>query len=278
MRSRKLKFIETRFDRYLDAIEERPAELAGRWAERHLPGAREVRLDLGCGKGAFTIRSAQAEPDVLFVGVDLERGCVAMAAKRALEAGVANAVFAVGAAANIASFFAPGELDLIYLNFSTPFTTSKQAPLRLTHAKHLDGYRDVLRPGGAVRFKTDSAPLFDYSLTQFELAGYRVEWLTRDLHAYNPAEVQTDYEEFLSAKGASIHALYATLGPRPATMEQTAPQGLVSYLPQDLDSLTYVPYGMESTVTNLKNRRRKLAEKAAAQQAAEQAEEARQDA
>lgn len=255
MRSRKLKHVEKVFDWSTPIVEDEPAACAGSWAARYLPGAREVRLDLGCGKGSFAIQSAQAEPDVLFVAMDCERGCVAMAATRAQKAAVSNVIFAVGDASDLARYFAPGELALIYLNFSTPFTPAKQAPKRLTYAARLDGYRDLLAPGGAVRFKTDSAPLFDYSLTQFELAGYDLTWSTRDLHAFNPAEIQSDYEELLSAQGASIHACLAVPGPRPDEMVQTAPQGLASYLPDDLDSLTYIPYGMESTVENFKNRK-----------------------
>lgn len=263
MRSRKLKDLEKRFDWYAPVIEPDPEARRGAWAERYLPGAREVRLDLGCGKGSFTYRAAQAEPDVLFVGMDCEKGCIAMAAKRAIESGVPNAVFVLGDASDVARYFAPGELGIIYLNFSTPFTPAKQASKRLTHADRLMAYRDVLAPEGAVRFKTDSAPLFDFSLTQFKLAGYDLAWSTRDLHAMNPDEIQSDYEEFLTAKGASIHALLAKTGPRPdlAAMVQTAPMGLASYLPDDLDSLTYVPYGMESTVENFKNRRANLARK-----------------
>lgn len=257
MRSRKLKMVAKHIDEYAAAIEHEPAACAGAWAARHLPGAREVRLDLGCGKGSFTLRSAAAEPDVLFVGMDCEEGCIAMAAKRALAENLPNAVFAIGDADDLATYFAPGELGLIYLNFSTPFTPAKQAKKRLTYAGRLMAYRDLLAPGGAVRFKTDSQPLFDFSRTQFELAGYATQWETRDLHAFNPNEVQSDYEELLTAKGASIHALLAVPGPRPASLEQTAPLGLASYLPEDLDSLTYVPYGMESTVENLKNRRAK---------------------
>ena len=274
MRSRKLKMLEKQFDQFTAMIEEDPASMAGAWAERYLPGAHEVRLDLGCGKGSFDVRSAALEPDVLFVGMDCERGCVAMAAKRALATGVRNVVFTAGDGDDVARYFAPGELGMVYLNFSTPNTPAKMAPKRLTYADRLVVYRDLLKPGGAVRFKTDSAPFFDFSLTQFELAGYDVRWLTRDLHAFNPDEVQSEYEEMLSEMGASIHALLAVPGPLPEVREQTAPMGLVSYLPEDLDSMTYIPYGMEDTVRNLKNyaakqaKRAKAAERAAAKRAA----------
>lgn len=254
MRSRKLKMLEKNIDRYAAVIEAQPAGCAGRWAQEHMPQAREVRLDLGCGKGSFTARMAAAEPDVLFIGLDRENGCVAAAARIALRAGVRNVIFAQGDAADLPKLFAPGELDCIYLNFCTPFPPAKQAPKRLTHVDHLLGYRDVLAPGASVRFKTDHVPLFEFSRIQFGLAGYETLWETTDLHAFNPGEVMSDYEELLVAKGAVVHALEAKVGPHPEQVVQTAPLGLVSYLPSDLDSLDYIPYGMEMTVFNLKNR------------------------
>lgn len=255
MRSRKLKMLEKNIDRYAEVIEPDPASCAGRWRELHMPEAREVRLDLGCGKGSFAARAAAAEPDVLFIGLDRENGCVAAAARTALRAGVANVVYARGDAADLPKLFAPGELDLIYLNFCTPFPPAKQAPKRLTSVEHLLGYRDVLAPGATVRFKTDHVPLFEYSRIQFDLAGYETRWASTDLHATFPDEIMSDYEELLVAKGAVVHGLEAVVGPRPESVEQTAPLGLVSYLPEDLDSLSYIPYGMEMTVFNLKNRR-----------------------
>jgi tRNA (guanine-N7-)-methyltransferase len=262
MRSRKLKAFEKRIDQYSAIIEGDPRSCAGSWASRHLPGARAVRLDLGCGKGSFTWRSALADPDVLYVGVDREAGCVSLAAKRALDAGARNVVFAVGDADDLAQLFAPGELAGIHVNFCTPFPQAKHAPRRLVHAERLAVYRALLAPGATVRFKTDHVPLFEYARTQFDLAGYLTLWSTTDLAAANPAEVRSDYEELLSAKGAAVHALEARPGPAPASLEQTAPQSLVDYLPDDLQNLTYVPYGMEDTVRNILNRRANLAAKA----------------
>lgn len=268
MRSRKLKMLEKNIDRYAAVIEDDPAAWAGQWAAHVMPQAREVRLDLGCGKGSFTARMAAAEPDVLFIGLDRENGCVAAAARNALRVGVTNVVFAKGDAAQLPQLFGPGELDLIYLNFCTPFPPAKQAPMRLTHIDHLAGYREVLAPQGAIRFKTDHVPLFEFSRRQFEIAGYKLQWLTTDLHAFHPQEVMSDYEELLIAKGAVVHALQAAPGPVPATTEQTAPLGLVAYLPEDLDSLDYEPYGMEMTIFNMRNRKANAERKAAAKEAA----------
>ena len=278
MRARRPKNLERRFEWYAPVIEAAPLERAGSWAQTWLPEAREVRLDLGCGKGSFTLGAAQAEPDVLFVGIDYDAICVSMAAKKALAVNLGNVVFAQADADDLARMFAPGELAGLYLNYSSPFPPAKYASKRLTHVERLMGYRELLRPGARVSFKTDSEPLFRFSRTQFDLAGYEVLWETEDLCGLDVAEAPTDpalartvvtcrisseYEERLTALGAKVHALVATPGPRPASWEQTAELGLAAYLPEDLDSLTYVPAGMEDTVRNLRNRKANLRAKAA---------------
>ena len=268
-RPRKPKNLEARFEWYAPVIEADPASCAGAWAARHMPGAREVRLDLGCGKGSFALRSAAAEPDVLFVGMDVDRICVAMSAKAAMEARLPNVVFTQGDAEHLADYFAPGELARIHLNFCTPNPPAHDARRRLTHARHLAAFRPLLAPGAQIHFRTDSVPLFEYSLAEFAVAGYDVLWQTRDLRAERPDGITSEYEERLVAAGAVVHALVAAPGahvPTPEEMDaaqEGVSQSLATYLPDDLDSLSYIPYGMEDTVRNLKNRRAKLAARAA---------------
>lgn len=269
-RARRPKHLDERFEWYADAIEAEPVACAGHWAERHFPQAREVRLDLGCGKGAFVLASAAAEPGVLFVGMDCDRTCVAMAAKAALAAGLPNAVFCLGDAGELPAYFASGELGRLHLNFCTPWPPTHDARQRLTHAERLVAYRPLLAPGAELRFRTDSVPLFEWSLPQFPLAGYDVIWQTADLHAAEPGGITTEYERRLSEAGALIHALAAvpSAGEPPCAEAREAgqrdiPQSLASYLPDDLESLAYVPYGMEDTVRNLRNYRAKQARRAA---------------
>ncbi|MGI6216918.1 MAG: tRNA (guanosine(46)-N7)-methyltransferase TrmB [Coriobacteriales bacterium] len=258
MRARKPKHYHEKLIEYGDVVESNPGSIRGKWRETWMPGAREVRLDLGCGKGSFTVKSAMAEPDVLFIGIDYEEICISSAAGKAHDAGIHNAVFAIANADEIESMFSPAELELIYLNFCTPFTKGKKADERLTYVDRLMTYRKLLSDSGKIRFKTDSQPLFDFSLTQFELAGYVIQWQTRDLHADNPNEIESDFESRLIQRGAKIHALLASKGPEPESVEQTAKLGLVYYLPENLDEMDYVPYGMEDTVANMKNKRKKL--------------------
>mgnify|MGYP002563558024 CR=1 FL=1 len=207
--------LEERLERYADAIELEPARLRGRWAEACWPGIgadgtaapgpsrfREVRLDLGCGKGQFVVESARRNPDVLFVGMDAEPICVAYAAQRACESGLANVVIVPGNGMRVREFFSAGELGRIYLNFPTPFPKKKKAHLRLTYLDRLMGYRPLLERGAGIRLRTDSQPLRDFSLTQLDLAGYEITWRSDDVRVEFPDEPWSAYERKLTEQGA----------------------------------------------------------------------------
>ena len=122
--------LEERLERYARAIELAPQDWRGRWAAACAPldaaPYREVRLDLGCGKGAFAVESARREPDVLFVAMDSEPICVAYAAQRVCESGLPNVIVVPGTGMRVREFFSPGELSCIYLNFPTPFPRKRE--------------------------------------------------------------------------------------------------------------------------------------------------------
>ena len=255
--------LEERLERYARAIELAPQDWRGRWAAACAPlGAapyREVRLDLGCGKGAFAVEAARREPDVLFVAMDSEPICVAYAAQRVCESGLPNVIVVPGTGMRIREFFSPGELSCIYLNFPTPFPRKREAHKRMASMERLMDFREVLAPGAEVRLRTDSQPLFDFMLTQVPIAGYDLVWQSRDARADFPDAPSSEYEERLGAQGARVFALAATPGPGPAPEHpvQTAELSLAAYLPQDLETLEglgYAPHGMQATVTNLRNR------------------------
>lgn len=264
--------LEERLERYADFIEPAPQDYPGRWAEACYPlggtsaaggaaGAgrfREVRLDLGCGKGAFTVESARREPDVLFLGMDGEPLCMAYAGGLAAKSGLENVVFLAWDGHRVTEAFAPGELSRIYLNFPTPFPRKRQARRRLTDATCLMEYRRILAPDGTLRLKTDSRPLYLFTLEELAAAGYQVLWTSEDARADFPNDPTSGYEERLAANGAKVFALEATPGPEPAHFSPTPQRGLVEYLPKDLEKLDYVPLGMEATVWNMRNREAKL--------------------
>ena len=254
--------LEERLERYAQVIELVPTHYAGCWAEACHPLSAEglcsyerVHVDLGCGKGAFVVQAAQASPTTLFVAIDAEPICVAYTAQHVVEAGLSNVVVVPGLGSQVASMFGPDEVNTITLNFPTPFPRKKEADKRLTIVERLMDYRQILAPGGCVLLKTDSYPLWQFTKTQVELAGYRTLWSSSDARTERPDDVLTEYEQRLAAQGATGYALEITPGEEPGDIQQTASLSLVDYLPSDLSSLSYVPHGMQGTVTNLRNRR-----------------------
>lgn len=253
--------LEERLARYADAIELEPKRLAGCWAQACAPlttdglgGFDEVRLDLGCGKGAFLVAAAAREPNVLFVGMDLEPLCIAYTAQHVTEAGLRNVVVVPGKGSAVRDVFGEGELSCVYVNFPTPFPRKREAGKRLVILERLLEYRHAMAPGALLRLRTDSQPFRDFALTQFELAGYDVVWSTDDARAERPDDPTSEYEERLASQGARVREVWATPAREAQNPRQTAELSLVEYLPGDLFANGYVPHGMERTVENLRNR------------------------
>lgn len=211
MRMRKKANLDQRMERQSARLVERPGEHRGHWREL-LPGCREVRLELGCGKGRFTVETAKTEPDILFVAVERVADAMVMAMERADAAGLSNVLFIDADARGLCEWFAPGEVGRVYLNFSDPWPSSQQAKRRLTHPDFLRLYADALAPAGEIHFKTDNKDLFEWSLFQFPKAGYTLTEVTRDLHANGVNGVMTDYEEKFYNEGKPICRCVAVRG------------------------------------------------------------------
>ena len=146
MRMRKKKNLVPRMEACGALLVADPRALRGRWREL-LPGAKELRVELGCGKGRFTAETAAAEPDVLLIAVEKVPDAMVVAMERARDVGLHNVFFVDGDAACLPDFFAPGEVDRIYINFCDPWPKSNQKKRRLTHGNFLQLYRRVLPPG-----------------------------------------------------------------------------------------------------------------------------------
>lgn len=181
-----------------------PEAMRGNWRSL-LPGAKELRVEVGCGKGKFTVETAAAEPEVLIVAIERVREALVMAMEKAMAAGLKNVFFVSMDVAEIEAFFAPGEIDLLYINFCDPWPRSKNAKRRLTYHTFLEKYRRVIRPGGEIHFKTDNEKLFVWSLEEFAAFGLEVRNVTDDLHANGPVGIMTGYEEKFYALGTPIH-------------------------------------------------------------------------
>ena len=219
MRMRKKKNLVPRMERCGDYLIRDPYTMAGKWREL-MPEAREIRLELGCGKGRFTAGTAAAEPDVLLIAIEVVPDAMVVAMERCKEAGLRNVYFVDANADQLPSFFAPGEVDRIYLNFSDPWPGKRHAKRRLTHGNFLKLYRKVLKEGGQIHFKTDNQPLFEFSVEEIPHFGFTLSEVTRDLHQNGPVGVMTDYEAKFYAEGMPINRLVATMIP----WEETFPR------------------------------------------------------
>jgi len=207
---RKKKNLTSRIEACGKLLVRDPGAEKGRWRARK-PDAAKLRLELGCGKGRFTAETAAAHPEDLYVALERVPDAMVTAMERCRERGLANVFFIDGDAAALDQYFAPGEVDLIYINFCDPWPSVKHARRRLTHEDFLRGYRRVLKEGGQIRFKTDNRALFDWSLFQFPKAGFTLSEITRDLHGQGIQGVMTDYEEKFHALGTPINRCVGTM-------------------------------------------------------------------
>ena len=204
MRMRRMRNLEPRMEKCSAYRIAEPAARKGAWREL-MPGARALWVELGCGKGKFTAETAQANPDVLLIAVERCREAMVVAMEKAKAMGLNNVFYIDMDVAGIEDIFAPGEIDRLFINFPDPWPRKKNAKRRLTHRAFLDKYCRVVREGGEIHFKTDNAPLFEYSAEEFAACGLEVKNLTRDLHKDGIVGIMTGYEEKFHGLGTPIN-------------------------------------------------------------------------
>lgn len=181
-----------------------PKAMQGRWRDL-CPGCTALWVEIGCGKGKFTVETAKENPDVLVVAVERCREAMVMAMEKAREMDLHNVFFVDLDVAWMEGCFAPGEIDRMFINFPDPWPRSKNAKRRLTYRTFLRMYTRMLADGGEIHFKTDNAKLFEFSLEEFALLGLEVRNLTRNLHEHGPVGIMTGYEEKFYALGTPIN-------------------------------------------------------------------------
>ena len=166
-----------------------------------------IRIEIGCGKGDFIVGTAAKEPDVNFLAVEKVSDVLMLAAEKVKKSELSNIRVCCVDAKELAEIFPEGSIDRIYLNFSDPWPKSIHEKRRLTYRTFLEIYKRILKPDGAVYFKTDNRGLFDFSLEEFKEFGMRLEKLTFDLHnsEYMEGNVMTEYERRFSGMGVSIN-------------------------------------------------------------------------
>lgn len=196
----------------------RDHEIKGRWRERMFPHSQApadggIVLELGCGKGEYTIDLALRDPSRNYVGVDIKGARLWKGAKYATQHSLPNVAFLRTRVEFISAFFAPGEVSEIWLTFSDPQFRSENS--RLSSPVFLERYRSFLRPGGLVHLKTDSRFLHEYTKAVCKVNGLELTACTADL--YGAARVAADSRVEAGFKSAAT----ATTAMAEATAVQT---------------------------------------------------------
>ena len=186
-----------------------PAQWKGRWHER-FGNNNPIHIEIGSGKGQFVSGMARQNPNINYIGIEIQESVLVVALEKALAADVPNLQLLHVNGGQVTDYFEDGEVDQIYLNFSDPWPKKRHAKRRLTHESFLVGYEKVLPPFGELHFKTDNRGLFEYSLASFSQFGLVLKQVWLDLHQVEfEGNVMTEYEEKFSAKGHPIYRVEA---------------------------------------------------------------------
>ncbi len=177
------------------------------------PKNRPVNLEIGCGKGNFITENAKKRPDECFIAIEKISDVLVVCAEKIAEFELDNVKFLCADAKELAEMLPEHSVNVIYLNFSDPWPKKGYTKRRLTYSDFLEIYKKLLKPGGAVFFKTDNLPLFEFSLEQFTACGFRLQNITYDLHnsEFAADNIMTEYEKNFSEKGIKINRVEAYL-------------------------------------------------------------------
>lgn len=191
-------------------ISDVPFDMKGHWREQYFHNSNPIVLELGCGKGEYTVGLARLFPQVNFIGVDIKGARMWTGAKLALEQGLQNVAFLRTNIEIIDKFFDKDEVQEIWLTFSDP--QQKNVRKRLTSTYFMDRYRRFLVDGGIIHLKTDSNFLFTYTKYMVSENHLPLDFSADDLYHDTPAvlqgspilTIQTYYEHMWMERGLNI--------------------------------------------------------------------------
>ena len=189
-------------------IFDRDHALKGNWKKEFFGNTRPLVLELGCGKGEYTVGLARNDPERNFIGVDIKGARIWKGAVQARDEGLRNVAFLRTRIDFINSFFGPGEVDDIWITFPDPQEKNRRRKKRLTGDLFLNRYRQFLTDGGPVRLKTDNPNLYTYTLDLVNFNRLPVDRFTDNLYATGwddeTVRIQTTYEKRFREAGKNI--------------------------------------------------------------------------
>ncbi|MGB3160752.1 tRNA (guanosine(46)-N7)-methyltransferase TrmB [Carnobacterium sp.] len=205
MRLRKKPGAPAKIAEYSQYIANTPEEWIGKWNER-FKNSNPIHIEVGTGKGRFITEMAKSHPEINYIGIELQESVIVVALDKLIEEKLPNLQLLHVNGGSLTQYFAKGEVDQVYLNFSDPWPKSRHEKRRLTSESFLNNYEEVLVSKGEIHFKTDNQGLFEYSLSSFSKYGMTIERVWLNLHDSDfEGNIMTEYEEKFSNRGQRIY-------------------------------------------------------------------------
>ena len=190
MRVRKRKGAEEHLANHPQYVILEPEAAKGKW-HQIFGNDNPIHIEVGSGKGAFITGMAQQNPDINYIGIDIQLSVLSYALDKVLASGVENVKLLRVDGSALTNYFEDGEVDMTYKTF-------------------LDTYKQILPKNGEIHLKTDNRGFFEYSLTSFSQYGMILNKVWLDLHASDyEGNVMTEYERKFSEKGQAIYRVEA---------------------------------------------------------------------
>src|SRR6185437_2537835 len=186
-----------------------PGDIKGTWHTRYFKNNNPVILEVGCGRGEYTVTLGREYPDQNFIGIDAKGPRLWRGAKTYMDEGMQNGAFIRGLAETLTDYFAPGEVAGIWVTFPDPQPKPSREQQRLVSSRFLNIYRQILKPGGFIHFKTDNDELYAWAVKSFK-QNPGVQLLINCEDVDKAAElteimsIRTKYEMLFRAKGQKI--------------------------------------------------------------------------
>ncbi|QIK60082.1 tRNA (guanosine(46)-N7)-methyltransferase TrmB [Dysgonomonas sp. HDW5A] len=187
-------------------LQEKGFEMKGKWNELFFKNDNPIILELGCGKGEYTVGLAKLYPENNFVGVDIKGARMWSGAKQSLEEGLSNVAFLRTHIELLTNFFEQGEISEIWITFPDP--QMNKVNRRMTSTRFMKLYGQLLKPDGVIHLKSDSNFMFTYTSEMVELNNLKVLFKTDDLYHSDLVDdvltIKTFYEQQWIARGLNI--------------------------------------------------------------------------
>ena len=184
--------------------------LKGKWHE-FFGNDNPIILELGCGKGEYTVGLAQRHPDRNYIGVDVKGSRMWVGCKKVRELGLKNVAFIRARITLIERFFAKNEVSEIWLTFSDPHLREGHARKRLSSPQYLQRYSKFLKDENTIHLKTDNPTLFRFTIDTIEQGGHEAGFISDNVYEKGAPpevmEIQTFYEQMWREEGRTIHYL-----------------------------------------------------------------------